>query len=141
MGVAMLTFGYMGESGAIDHVTGFAFGMCGWFYILYEIFNGEAGQVAQQVDKASPYVKSAFQTMRSIVTIGWAIYPLGYACGMLGGVGRDPIFETIGGESPLNFIYNIADFINKIAFCLAIWHAGKCDTLASGNGMGQPLRY
>merc|ERR1719478_588715 len=29
----------------------------------------------------------------------------------------------------LNLIYNLADFVNKIAFCLAIWAAAKNDTL------------
>ena len=47
--------------------------------------------------------------MRMIVTVGWAIYPLGYVFGYLtGGVDADT----------LNVVYNLADFINKIAFGL-----------------------
>merc|ERR1712086_851218 len=44
--VAMLAFGYAGESRTMDPVAGFAAGMAGWFYILYEIFSGEAGKLA-----------------------------------------------------------------------------------------------
>merc|ERR1711915_181708 len=39
--VMMLLFGYLGEIKAMPPQTGFALGMCGWFFILNEIFNGE----------------------------------------------------------------------------------------------------
>merc|ERR1712217_726689 len=61
--------------------------------------------------------------MRIIVSVGWAIYPLGYFLGMTGN----------GNESILNLVYNLADFVNKIAFCLAIWHAAKEETLQTGS--------
>ena len=32
-------------------------------------------------------------------------------------------------DDALNLVYNLADFVNKIAFCLAIWQAAKADTL------------
>merc|ERR1711975_213486 len=57
-----------------------------------------------------------------IVSIGWSIYPLGYFFGYLQGVVSD---------APLNLIYNVADFVNKIWFCLAIWGAAKTETLAA----------
>jgi len=57
---------------------------------------------------------TAFSAMRIIVTIGWAIYPLGYVFGYLTG-GVD--------ANSLNVIYNLADFVNKIAFGLVIWAA------------------
>jgi bacteriorhodopsin len=57
--------------------------------------------------------------MRFIVTVGWSIYPLGYFLGFLTQAVRDDV---------LNFTYNIADFVNKIAFCLAIWSSAKADT-------------
>merc|ERR1711907_886735 len=43
--VAMLLFGYCGESHLIDPTVGFIFGLSGWGFILYEIFAGEAGKV------------------------------------------------------------------------------------------------
>jgi len=127
--VFMLAFGYCGESRMIQPMIGFALGMCGWGFILYEIFMGEAGQVAAGVEKASKYVKASFTTMRFIVSVGWAIYPFGYVLGMTGN----------GNDSILNLVYNLADFVNKIAFCLAIWHAAKQETLETEHGLAQPL--
>jgi bacteriorhodopsin len=127
--VAMLAFGYMGEIHAISPPLGFCLGMCGWFFILSEIFVGEASKAAQGKEM-SEYVKSAFGTCRFIVTAGWSIYPAGYFFGyMLGSV----------SDVDLNLLYNLADFVNKIAFCAAIWAAGKRETRAKAQGLGAPL--
>merc|ERR1719156_462579 len=40
--VAMLAFGYTGESRIINPVLGFVCGLAGWAFILSEIFVGEA---------------------------------------------------------------------------------------------------
>ena len=115
----MLAFGYVGETQQVNPWMGFAVGMAGWAYILFEIFAGEAGKLAGETDALSPYVKQAFDTMRFIVTVGWSIYPLGYFFGyLMNGV----------ADAPLNLIYNLADFVNKIAFCLAIWYAARSET-------------
>ena len=110
--VVMLVGGYLGEAGYINATLGFVIGMAGWFYILYEVFSGEAGKnAAKSGNKA---LVTAFGAMRMIVTVGWAIYPLGYVFGYLtGGVDADS----------LNVIYNIADLLNKTAFGLIIWAA------------------
>ncbi len=108
----MVIGGYLGEAEYISRMLGFVIGMAGWIYILYEIFSGEAGRsVAKSGNK--PFV-TAFSALRMIVTVGWAIYPLGYIFGYLA--------DSVDGES-LNVIYNLADFINKIAFGLIIWIA------------------
>jgi len=117
--VFMLAAGYCGEAGMVNAAFGFFVGMCGWGYILYEIFAGEAGSVAASGDKVGKHVKTSFDTMRFIVTVGWSIYPLGYFFGYLMGQVRDDV---------LNLVYNLADFVNKIAFCLAIWQSAKNDT-------------
>merc|ERR1712157_35528 len=84
--------------------------------LLFEIFAGEAGG---SVKDCSAAVATSFNNMRLIVTVGWAIYPAGYLFGyLLGAV----------DESFLNVIYNIADFVNKIAFVLACWSAAKTDS-------------
>ena len=58
--------------------------------------------------------------IRFIVSVGWSIYPLGYFFGyLMGGV----------ADCTLNLVYNLADFVNKIAFCLAIWASAKKDTM------------
>jgi bacteriorhodopsin len=110
--VVMLLGGYLGEAGYINSMLGFIIGMAGWIYILYEIFSGEAGKAAAK--SGNKALVTAFGAMRMIVTVGWAIYPLGYVFGYLTG-GVD--------ASSLNVIYNLADFINKIAFGLIIWAA------------------
>jgi bacteriorhodopsin len=127
--VAMLTAGYCGEAGFINAWVGFIVGMAGWGFILFEIFAGEAGSVAATGDKVSEHVKSSFSTMRFIVTAGWCIYPLGYFLGFLLGSVHD---------DTLNLVYNLADFVNKIAFCLAIWSSAKTDTQEK-LGSKQPL--
>jgi len=127
--IAMLAFGYAGEAGFLPPMMGFVCGMCGWGFILFEIFMGEGGSVAGGSD-VNEYVKSSFSTMRFIVTVGWSIYPLGYFFGYLMGAVDDSV---------LNLVYNLADFVNKIAFCLAIWASAKKSTLASKGGLGAPL--
>merc|ERR1711862_565921 len=124
--VVMLAFGYCGESGLVNAFMGFFFGMCGWGFILYEIFLGEAGA---SVEGVSEHVKTSFGTMRLIVPVGWSIYPLGYFFGyLLGSVNDDS----------LNLVYNLADFVNKIGFCLAIWSSAKQDT-RERHGNKEPL--
>merc|ERR1719276_838516 len=98
---------------------GFALGMAGWGFILAEIFVGEAATAATKADKSNPFIKSSYNTMRLIVTVGWSIYPLGYFFGYLQGKVK---------ADDLNLIYNVADVINKIAFCLAIWASAMADT-------------
>merc|ERR1712176_1174450 len=124
--VAMLAFGYVGEAGMLNAWLGFALGMAGWGFILFEIFMGEAGSVAASGDKVNEYVKASFSTMRFIVTVGWSIYPLGYFFGYLLGSVND---------SALNLVYNLADFVNKIAFCLAIWASAKKSTAEKEDGL------
>merc|ERR1711957_69715 len=55
--VTMLAFCYAGESGAINAWIGFYFGMCGWGFILYEIFGGESAGAS---GKCSDAVKQSF---------------------------------------------------------------------------------
>merc|ERR1712187_777047 len=81
-------------------------------------YAGEAGSVAAG-SSVNRHVQASFSTMRLIVTAGWSIYPLGYFFGyLLGSVNDDA----------LNLVYNLADFVNKIAFCLAIWSCAKAST-------------
>jgi len=115
--IVMLVGGYLGEAGYIQEFVGFIIGMAGWIYILFEIFSGEAGRAAAKGGNKA--VATCFGAMRMIVTIGWAIYPLGYVFGYLAG-GID--------SNTLNIIYNLADFVNKLAFGLVIWAAAMQNT-------------
>ena len=116
--LVMLIGGYCGEAGFINPMLGFVIGMAGWIYILYEIFSGEAGKSMAKSGNKS--LVTAFSALRMIVTVGWAIYPLGYIFGYLTG-GID--------DAALIVIYNLADFVNKIAFGVIIW---SCAVANSG---------
>ena len=120
--IVMLVAGYFGESGAWD-VFGdssteiwFVIGMLGWAWILYELHQGEVGEAAKS---GSPGVQYGFNAMKWIVTVGWAIYPLGYMMG-------NDFFDGMGTDD-MNILYNIADLVNKTAFGMMIWYAAKHD--------------
>jgi len=115
--IVVVLAAYLGSSENIPSMVGYVISIGGWIYILYEIFSGEAGRaVAKSGNK--PMV-SAYVSMRMIVTVGWAIYPLGYIFGYI---------TNSLDNNLLNIIYNIADFINKIAFGLVIWVAAMQNT-------------
>merc|ERR1712203_1245740 len=114
--VLMLSFGYAGETGLMNAWAGFALGMAGWAFILFEIFAGESANCSSECSEA---VKTSFSNMRIIVSLGWCIYPLGYFFGFLMGSVNDNI---------LNVVYNIADFVNKIGFVLCCWSCAKTDS-------------
>ena len=115
--LVMLIFGFLGEAGLMDSTIAFIPGMAGWIYILYEIFSGEAASLSS--NSKNPGGQFAFNTLRIIVTAGWAIYPVGYFLGYLAG-GTD--MDTV------NIIYNVADLVNKTAFGLAIWAGARMDS-------------
>merc|ERR1712014_197341 len=117
--VIMLAFGYCGEISALNAWPAFAGGLAGWAFILYEIFAGEAGGTAGGCSEA---VATSFNNMRMIVTVGWSIYPLGYLFGAV-----DQVF--------LNVIYNIADFVNKIAFVPSCWSCAKVDSAGTKDAL------
>ena len=115
--IAMLGFGYAGEAGWMDAKMAFIPSMAAWFYIIWEIFKGEASQINAGLANAN--VQKAYKTMTLLVTVGWSIYPLGYFFGYFMG-SQDPVM--------LNVIYNVADFWNKIAFGVVIWAAAVADS-------------
>ena len=92
--------------------------MIAWLYIIYEVFAGEASQISES--KGTVASKKAFNALRIIVTVGWAIYPIGYYMGYAG--------NTDAGT--LNLVYNLADFVNKIAFGVVIWAAATSGSKA-----------
>jgi bacteriorhodopsin len=117
--VVMLVAGYLGElnpesAGLLWGL--FALGTAAWLYIIYEIFAGEASKI--NADSGTMASQRAFSTMRIIVTFGWSIYPLGYIYGYAGD----------GNVAALNVVYNLADFVNKIAFGVAIWVAATSES-------------
>jgi len=109
--LVMLIFGYFGEIGTMNVWLAFVISMAGWLYIIYEVFVGEASKISAANGTAAS--KKAFNALRLIVTIGWSIYPIGYVLG----------YTAEGTDDALNLVYNLADFVNKIAFGVVIWAA------------------
>ena len=109
--LVMLIGGYMGETAMIDRTIGFVIGMVGWAWVIYLIFFGEAANVNASSGNAASQM--AFKTIRMIVLVGWAIYPIGY---------------LMNDAADLNIVYNLADLVNKTAFGLAIWAAAVSDS-------------
>ena len=117
--LVMLLGGYAGETGmfGVTPLVGFIVGMAGWIFIIYYIFVGEAAQIKDSAGNENLVL--AFDGIKWIVTIGWAIYPIGYFMGYLGG-GVD--------SAGLNTLYNLADLVNKFLFGLVIWYAAMRDS-------------
>ena len=109
--LVMLIGGYMGEAGYMAKMPAFVIGMVGWAYIIYLIFAGEAANVNASSGNAASQM--AFKSIRMIVLVGWAIYPIGY---------------LMGSSEALNIIYNLADLVNKTAFGVVIWAAAVSDS-------------
>jgi bacteriorhodopsin len=114
--VIMLIAGYLGEIGSMNVWLAFIIGTLAWIYIIYEIFAGEASKIS--ASEGTPASQKAFNALRIIVTVGWAIYPIGYVIGYVGA----------GSTDSLNLIYNLADFVNKIAFGVVIWAAATSES-------------
>ena len=117
--LVMLIAGFLGEADKAPELPMLIIGCLAWFYIIYEIWVGEAKKGA---DTASEGTQFAFKAMALILTVGWAIYPIGYYLGM-----------DSGGSDNLNILYNIADVVNKTAFGLMVWYAATMDTKAASS--------
>merc|ERR1711982_78239 len=107
--VMMLAFGYAGESHFLNAWLAFALGMAGWAFILFEVFAGEAGKEA---GNASGHVELVHH--HEIHCLRWLVnLPSRLLLRLLD-------LQSLRRFRP-HLIYNLADFVNKIAFCLAIW--------------------
>jgi sensory rhodopsin len=118
--VAMVVARYIGDAALVYPTLGFLIGLVLWLYILGEVYFGKLSEV--NAGSTSESVQTGFFWLRLIVTIGWALYPLCDFAARLGGgvdVGR------------LNVIYNLADFVNQIAFGLAILATAMKDSAYS----------
>ncbi len=67
----MLIFGYVGEAGYMGVWPAFILSMLAWFFVIYEIYLGEAGKMGTTQAPAS--VQSAYKIMRAIVVFGWSV--------------------------------------------------------------------
>ena len=126
--IVMLVGGFLGEVGTLSAMLGFIIGMIGWLYIVYEVFLGEASQINNVSGHAAS--QKAFNALRWIVTVGWSIYPIGYILGYM--------TSTADMAAP-NLVYNLADFVNKIAFGVVIWAAATADSNNAESELKEPF--
>jgi bacteriorhodopsin len=112
---------FLGAAGYMSKTLGFIVGIVGWLYILGELYVGEAGRANARCGNEK--IQMAFFANRLILTIGWAIYPIGYFIEHLGG-GID--------INSVNVVYNLSDFLNKIVFGMIIYKAATEDTRING---------
>jgi len=124
--LAMVFCGWLAEIDVMAKLVGFTLGMAGWLYIVYETFSGEAAAHASKL-QGKPAAKQAFNTLRTIVSLGWTIYPIGFAIAYLCRFDQPAGVLSALAMAVLNVTYNLADLINKGAFGLCVWSAAVND--------------
>ncbi len=107
--ILMVFVRYLGEAGFMHPTLAFLIGLIFWLYILGELFFGRMDEVIRAAAIAP--VQRGYFWLRLIVTVGWAIYPLGNFITSFGGYVDD---------GSLSVAYNLADFLNRMAFGVAI---------------------
>jgi sensory rhodopsin len=107
--VLMILVRYLGEVGFMHATLAFLIGIVFWLYILGELFFGRMDEVVAKSENRA--VQQGYFWLRLIVTVGWAVYPLGNFITSFGG------YVDQGG---LATTYNIAGFINQMGFGLAV---------------------
>lgn len=123
--ILMVFFGWMAEVDIMAKTVGFGLGCFFWFYIIYEVSAGEAAGLARSMN--SEAAKSAFSSIRVIVTFGWVIYPVGFAIAYLCYFDQPAGVLSQEAMIALNITYNLADLVNKGMFGLAVWSAAVND--------------
>ena len=118
LSVIMLVTGYIGEAGLGDAVIWGTISGISYFVIVYILWFGSAGQLAQ---KAGGAVLDAFNALKWFVLVGWAIYPIGYMIGTGDGMWYEFMTSMVSAEN-IDFVYNVGDSINKIGFGLVVYN-------------------
>lgn len=123
--IAMVFFGWLAEINVMAKLVGFVLGCGCWLYIVYSTFAGEASEYAKALTSNSS--KQAFGTLRVIVSLGWTIYPIGFAIAYLCYFDQPAGVLSGTAMAALNVTYNLADLVNKGAFGLCCWSAAVND--------------
>lgn len=121
--ILMVFVRYLGEAQYMHATLAFLIGLVFWLYILGELFFGRMDEVIR--GSLNEPVQRGFFWLRLIVTVGWAIYPLGNFITSFGGYVDD---------GALSVAYNIADFLNRMAFGVAVLAAAMIDSGEKADG-------
>lgn len=117
--VLMVLARFMGETQYMHSALGLLIGLVTWLYILGEAYFGSMDRRVSEAGSES--VRRGFFWLRLIITIGWGIYPLCYF------IGR---YASNVEIRALMVTYNLADFINLIAFGLIILTVGMKESVS-----------
>lgn len=111
--VLMIFVRYLGEAQFMHATLAFLIGLVFWLYILGELYFGRMDDVVRA--STGDYLRRGYFWLRLIVTIGWAIYPLGNFL---------TAFAGMTDDGSLSAAYNLADILNRMAFGVAVLATG-----------------
>jgi bacteriorhodopsin len=111
--VLMVFVRYLGEAQFMHATLAFLIGLVFWLYILGELYFGRMDDVVRA--STGDYLRRGYFWLRLIVTIGWAIYPLGNFL---------TAFAGMVDDGSLSVAYNLSDILNRMAFGVAILTTG-----------------
>jgi sensory rhodopsin len=111
--VLMVFVRYLGEAQYMHATLAFLIGLVFWLYILGELYFGRMDDVVRS--STGDALRRGYFWLRLIVTIGWAIYPLGNFL---------TAFAGMVDDGSLSVAYNLADILNRMAFGIAVLAVG-----------------
>jgi hypothetical protein len=111
--VLMVFVRYLGEAAFMNPTLAFLIGLVFWLYILGELYFGRMDDVVRTAP--GDHLRRGYFWLRLIVTIGWAIYPLGNFL---------TAFAGMADDGSLSVAYNLADILNRMAFGVAVLATG-----------------
>ncbi len=107
--ILMVFVRYLGEAAMMNATLAFLIGLVFWLYILGELFFGQMDEVVRKGQQDT--LSKGYFWLRLIVTVGWAIYPLGNFL---------TSFAGLTDDGALSVAYNVTDFLNRMAFGVAV---------------------
>ncbi|MEQ8406102.1 MAG: bacteriorhodopsin [Oceanicaulis sp.] len=118
--VIMVVTGYVGETsinaGLFPTVVGWAFyaaGVLAFAYIVFVLY----GAMTSAQSQLPPERARAIGRLKLFVTFGWLIYPAGFFFTLVGDGATPALIREL--------VYNFADIINKVGFCMVAVAAAK----------------
>lgn len=100
---------YLGEAAFMHPTLAFLIGLVFWLYVLGEFYFGKMDDAVR--GSPSDHLRQGYFWLRLIVTVGWAIYPLGNFL---------TAFAGMTDDGSLSVAYNVADILNRMAFGVAV---------------------
>lgn len=118
----MIFVRYLGEAQFMHPTLAFLIGLVFWLYLLGEFYFGQMDDVVRA--STGDHLRRGYFWLRLIVTIGWAIYPLGNFL---------TAFAGMADDGSLSVAYNVADILNRMAFGVAVLATALLSTGRNGH--------